>query len=189
MRNFITVILLFFVSAAPLKAELSPLIPDTAVAQFAGYIGFISAGAGYEFFNDKLNMEILYGYVPAFAGGVEIHMLTGRAVVSPIRFPTGYGLTIYPFTLGLFINYAEGEQYRVIWPSVYPEWYYRPTALYTGESLGFRIKKDTGGEIVKAVEFYADIVTMSEYLYEYMENDRVKLQYIVSLAMGMRIHF
>lgn len=189
MKNFIPVIIILITSAAPLKADVSPLIPDTVVAQFAGYTGFMSSGAGYEFLSDRINLELFYGYVPESEGGIDIHMLTLRSVISPLRFSPHNGYTIYLLTFGFFVNYAIGDQYKVVWPSVYPEWYYRPTALYTGESIGIRIKKNTGREIIKAVELYADIVTMSEYLYEYIENDRVKLQYIISLAIGMRLHF
>ena len=189
MKNKLTVLIILFSISSPLYAENNSYLPDTIVAQFAGYIGFISAGAGYSFLDDRINTELLYGYVPASEGGIDIHMITGRAIFSPVAIPAGSGYTVYPLTFGLFLNYAIGPQYKIMWPSVYPEWYYRPNALYTGESLGIRIKKNVADSGIKAFEFYADVVTMSEYMYEYIRNDRIKMHYILSLAAGVRIHF
>lgn len=190
MRKTCEILFFLSVMTTTLYAdEKNPYLPDTSVTQFAGYIGFISGGAGYEFFDDILIIELLYGYVPASMGGIDIHMLSEKNTVSPIKISLGSGYTIYPLTLGFFINYTFGSQYKVIWPSTYPEWYYRPTAVYTGDSIGIRIKKNTNGQVIKAWELYADIVTMSEYLYEYVTNDRIKLEYILSIDLGIRIHF
>ncbi len=36
--------------------------PDYVKMQFAGNIGFLSVGAGYQLFNDLLYTELLYGF-------------------------------------------------------------------------------------------------------------------------------
>lgn len=189
MRKVILTAAILLTIPCAVSAERSKYIPDTAVTQFAGWIGFVSAGAGYEFYNEALNIEVLYGYVPESVGGIDIHMLTWRTVISPFDCSFVKGYTFYPLSFSIFVNYAIGSQYNVTWPSYYPDRYYRPTALYSGESLGFRIKKDTGDSLITAVEFYADVVTMTEFMYEYFKNDRVTLAEIISLAFGARIHF
>lgn len=189
MRKFFIALIILFTAIPCLNAGENKYLPDTAVTQFAGWIGFVSAGAGYEFYNDSLNLEILYGYVPESIGGIDIHMLTGRSVISPLKYSFGSGYTFYPVSFSIFVNYAIGSQYNVTWPAYYPDRYYRPTALYSGESLGIRIKKYTGDSLISAIEFYADVVTMTEFLYEYFQNDRVTLAEISSLAFGARIHF
>lgn len=39
-------------------------VPDYVKTQFAGNIGLISVGAGYQLFNKVVYTELLYGFVP-----------------------------------------------------------------------------------------------------------------------------
>lgn len=159
------------------------------MAQFAGYIGFISTGVGYESDRKKSTIDFLYGYVPAFAGGMEIHMLTGRITGRAITYHSNYGFSFFPLNLSFFVNYAHGKPYKLRWESKYPKWYYRPTALYSGESIGMSIKKACNEADISAYELYAEVVTMSEFLYEYYKNDSIAFKDIISLAFGARIYF
>lgn len=181
------IILLSFIS---LKAEdQKRYMPDFFVSQFAGYIGFISGGLGYHLSEEKSSIEFLYGYVPAFAGGIEIHMLTTRINGRPFVYKSKNDFYFYPLNLAFFVNYTHGQQYKLKWSSKYPKWYYRPTALYSGESVGMAIKKACNERSIAAYEIYADLVTMSEFLYEYSQNDSVTFKDIISLAFGTRIFF
>jgi len=59
------------------------LIPDEAILQHAGSIGFFSAGAGYKLFeNERGNLDLLYGYVPASKGG-KLHIVTAKFAYKP----------------------------------------------------------------------------------------------------------
>lgn len=54
------------------------LVPDAAIIQYAGSIGYFSVGAGYEIFKNKRgNIDFNYGYVPASKGG-KLHALTAN---------------------------------------------------------------------------------------------------------------
>jgi len=194
MKKVCISIIFLFLYLNPLYSQLKykqerSFIPDFVVSQFAGYIGFISSGVGYDFYDESLKLELLYGYVPKSVGGIRIHMFTGRGSYSLLRYRTTNELSFYPLNLSFFINYARGRQYVLRWSPTYPERYYRPTSLYTGESVGMSIKKSCENATIKGYEFYADVVTMSEYLYEYCKNETVKLEYIISLAFGVRIYF
>jgi hypothetical protein len=59
---------LFFVSQLANAQKF--LVPDEAILQYAGSIGYLSVGGGYKLFkNERGNLDFLYGYVPASAGG------------------------------------------------------------------------------------------------------------------------
>jgi len=182
---------LFLIIVAPVAYSYSAenyLIPDSFVNQFAGYIGFLSAGVGYEI-NSIVQAELLYGFVPSSIAGIDIHLITARTIISPFNLTVVPGYFFYPLSFGLFMNYAIGEQYHIKWPEKYPERYYRPNAVFTGESIGVRLKKMYNGEIIKGFEFYIDIVTMTVFLYDYLINEEIKSKDIISLALGTRIYF
>ena len=54
---------------------------------------------------------------------------------------------------------------------------------------GHQITQSCENSIIKGYEFYGDVVTMSEYLYEYCKNETVTLKDIISLAFGVRFYF
>jgi len=192
-KIYITIIFLFLV-LNPLYSQLQykhdqSFIPDFVVSQFAGYIGFVSSGVGYNFYDESLKLELLYGYVPKSAGGISIHMFTCRGSYSLSHYRTLSGFLFSPLNFSFFVNYARGNQYVLRWSPNYPKRYYRPTSIYTGESIGMSIKKSCENSIIKGYEFYGDVVTMSEYLYEYCKNETVTLKDIISLAFGVRFYF
>src|SRR5687767_6566016 len=87
-------------------------LPDHAVAQFAGNIGLISAGVGYSYFKDKVQSDIVYGYVPAFEKASDVHILTVKTAyrVKPIALKNDYQFT--PFRIGSGISYSIGPQFH-----------------------------------------------------------------------------
>jgi len=143
---------------------------------------------GYEI-NDIVQAELLYGFVPSSIAGIDIHLITARTIISPVKLTIFPGYFFYPLSFGLFVNYAIGEQYHIKWPEKYPERYYRPNAVFTGESIGVRLKKNYNGEIIKGFEFYIDLVTMTVFLYDYIQNEHIEVMDVISLAFGTRMYF
>ena len=188
VKKFIFLILIIAYPLSYLHSTENYLIPDSFVSQFAGYIGFLSVGVGYEI-NETVQTEFLYGFVPSSLAGIDIHLVTARAIISPVIITILPGYYFYPLSFGFFINYAIGEQYHVKWPEKYPERYYRPNAIFTGESLGLRLKKEYSGEIIKGFEFFIDLVTMTFFLYDYIQNEDIESMDIVSLGFGTRLYF
>lgn len=185
IRNFF--ILLLFFSALPIHAFNKNLIPDSLSFQYAGYIGYVSGGPGYSFFHDTLRTELIYGYVPSSIGGVSIHMLTEKNIYSPFAIPLTDEYYLSPINLGFFINYTMGSKYQMFWDNPYPSVvYYRPTSIYTGDSIGFSIRKNHNA-FLSNTEYYVEAVTMNTYLQNYLKNDCVTLKEIFSLAFGIRI--
>lgn len=51
--------------------------PDYAKMQFAGNLGVLSVGVGYQLFNKVVYTELLYGYVPvSISKANEIHLIS-----------------------------------------------------------------------------------------------------------------
>ena len=77
-------LLFYFLIAYPISLPaqknrlVKALIPDHGTLQFAGGIGFLSGGIGYDSKTKRIQTDILYGYVPQKLGGVTIHSITGK---------------------------------------------------------------------------------------------------------------
>ena len=188
MRRFTFTVLLLLLSV-PSFAGVDSLIPDYMKVQYAGNIGFFSLGTGYSFLKDKINMDVFYGFVPARIGGKDIHMITQKNTLSPISIKLGDSYTFFPLSAGILINFALGDNYVLKWPSHYPQGYYRPTACYTGEFLGMRLKKKKDYGLAKEWEIYIEVGTLTPYLHACIENDYIKIKDILNLAIGSSFHF
>jgi len=173
----------------PSFAGIDSLIPDYLKIQYAGNIGFISLGTGYSFFKDRINMDVFYGYVPSRIGGKDIHMITQKNTLSPIKLKLGETYTLFPLTAGFLVNFALGDNYVLKWPSHYPRGYYKPTACYTGEFLGMRLKKKESYGPIEEWEVYIEVGTITPYLQACIDNDYIKVKDIISLAVGSSFHF
>ncbi len=123
--------ILFFLPAVSIAQSkfLEVITPEHLKAQFAGAIGFVSVGAGYESLNEKFQTDVMYGYVPKSLGGVRIHSLTAKVTWLPLSRYIGEIKWNY-ITGGLHLNYAIGDRYHTFWPDKYPHGYYNyPSAL------------------------------------------------------------
>lgn len=108
---------------------LKAITPEHVKAQFAGGIGFVSVGAGYESLNEKFQTDVMYGYVPKALGGVRIHSITGKVTWLPLMREIGEVKWNF-VTAGLHLNYSIGANYHTFWPDKYPNGYYNyPSAL------------------------------------------------------------
>ena len=58
------------------------------VSQTAGYVGFVSAGAGAEIGN-YWSTDLIAGFVPESVGGEDLWSLTWKNTANLYRFPTG----------------------------------------------------------------------------------------------------
>jgi hypothetical protein len=170
-------------SAQPEKV-FRALIPDHATLQFAGGIGFLSGGFGYDSRNKRIQADFLYGYVPKRSGGVEIHSVTGKFTWIAVKGRLNNKITADWLTTGLLINYAFGRQYFFLSPDNYPLKYYGlPTAAHAGIFAG-------GGLHYKKAALYYEFGTTDRDLSSYLTNIKsIPFFDIVNIGIGARYFF
>jgi hypothetical protein len=161
---------------------LSRLLPDQAKLQFAGGIGFLSAGFGYESRNKKIQGDVYYGYVPEEIGGITIHSLTGKITWTPISRTLKKNVRLDILSTGLFINYVFGKQYFFLSPENYPLKYYGlPTAAHAGIFIGEGVRFNRLG-------LYYEIGTNDKDLGSYVPNaSSLKFTDILNMGIGLRL--
>ena len=156
------------------------IAPHYVKLQFAGSIGFLSAGAGYEFAKKKLQADGYYGYVPERIGGINIHSVTGKLTWLPLSLEhkkTTYNL----LTAGFLVNYAFGKQYDFSEEAF--EYYGFPTAAHIGLFVGGGIKRNRLG-------LYYELGSTDRDIVSYVNNTKsIRFHEILNIGIGAKWSF
>ena len=177
------------ISAQKKGFKISP--PDHIKVQYAGGLGFISVGAGYNTKNQKLEGDLYYGYLPKSIGGVSIHSLSGKVTWIPIHSVSIKKYQVEPLMTGLIVNYSFGKQYFSFDPPNYPYRYYSfPTAIHSALFLGSRIGYNFPAQsYVKRISLYYEILSFDREIISFVSNTKsLKITDIVTLALGVKIN-
>lgn len=176
--------------------KLKSLIPDAATVQFAGSIGFISVGAGYELFHNKRgNLDFNYGYVPASKGGT-LHIITTKFAYRPFEIRIKDIAKFYPVNPGLFVSYTINKDLPIKFSrSQYENGYYwwspaiRPHLSFSSE-VEFDTEKDWDKSEIKSISIYAEVNTNDYYAINYIHNpNSLSIGDIFQVGLGLRVKF
>jgi hypothetical protein len=163
--------------------------PDYAKMQFAGNIGFVSVGIGYEIFEDVLFSELLYGYVPeSISRADRIHLITIKNTFPILKKEIGKNLTISPIA-GFTTTLDIGTTTFTTLPNKYPDGYYVPTAVHFTIFGGISIHQNFKNfKIFKGADFYVEVGTVESYLWYAITSREVTMQNIFSLDVGVNFY-
>lgn len=165
-------------------------VPDYTKIQFAGNIGFVSLGVGYQLFHKVLYSELLYGYVPKSVSKADrIHLLTIKNTFPIYRKKLSETLTITPIA-GFTTSYEIGTNSFTSLPSVYPDGYYVPNAFHFTLFGGGLIHKDFKKKnIFSGADLYVELGTVETYLWYTITSSEVKVNDVFSASFGFNFYF
>ncbi len=183
-------------SESPIKESvLNLILPDFAKLQSGGWFGLATAGLGYEFFNDNMNLSMYYGFLPASMGGNTVHSLSWKLDLRPATIKVGEA-EWEVITFGLGFIYGFGESMFLRLPNRYPRGYYLPTAVRLIGALGseFRVgageQIQDGGSFITSQAAFVELVTIDQYFKMWITQfSSVPLSLPFSLAIGYRLGF
>jgi hypothetical protein len=178
-----------FSATAQDSSRRSKFLPEYVKVQFAGGIGFLSVGTGYNNKKEKLEGDLWYGYVPQSVGGVEIHSLSAKVTWHPVKKKEWRSYELRPLSLGALASYTFGKQYFLFSPKNYPYSYYNfPTALHGGVFIGGRLDRKLSSG--KKLGIYYELGTNDRELVSYGTNlDAISPLDILNLAIGAKLTF
>ncbi len=164
-------------------------MPDYIKIQYAGNIGFLSIGAGYEWWREISQTDILYGYVPECKGEATIHTFTIKNTFRLYQFNIKQKYNISPI-LGFSVSLEPGQNSYLRLPDKYPEGYYSTNSIYACLNLGVKSKfKFDEKRFFNSIETYAEINTIADYVYYNLKAQEDWEDDIWSLALGVNIFF
>ncbi len=164
------------------KTFFQKITPHHVKGQYAGSIGFVSAGFGYEFNRKKLQADFMYGHVPEKYADSPIHSITGKLTWLPLSLQTSNNIRFNIITAGVLVNYTFGNQYFLFAPGKYPKNYYGfPTALHMGVFAGGAVSRGNLG-------LYYELGVTDRELANYIQNPgSIAFSDILNIGVGLRI--
>lgn len=171
------------------QAKSESFAPHFYTLQYAGSIGFLSAGAGYEL-GKKTRLSAHYGYVPESVGGA-FHIVSAKLMYSPWQIEVNPEVKINLLDFGLFFSYHFGNQFASSWPAHrYPDGYYWwKTSMRYHFAIENSIRFYRGPESKTSFSLFTEFNTNDLYLVSYALNTRsMRLIDIFKAGVGIRMY-
>jgi hypothetical protein len=198
-------LLVMMLVAVPMRGEKKSiwkrLTPNVATMQYAGNIGKVSAGVGWEYGKDKWLTEALLGYVPRHFHTQSLNTFTLRQYYTPwsitlpfIKSDRG-AVKICPIAAGMFVNVVlfDGDFWTQEPKSNYGGSYYRfSTRVRFSFSLGQRLIYEFPKQWKRCgegVELFYDFSANELGIISAIPNDCIDMRDILSLGFGARWKF
>jgi hypothetical protein len=172
------------------SAQKRKFVPDFAVTQYAGSIGYASLGIGYRT-SKRTSFSLHYGYVPQHKGG-ELNIAAAKFLVNTYTFRISEALQFEPFRFGAMVSYHFGREFRSSWPTQrYPDGYYWwKTSLRAHVVSQTSLTLHLNNARLHSLTAYIDFNTNELYLISYFQNHRaLRLADIIKAGYGLRANF
>jgi len=196
LTSKLTLLLFFILSSLRADAQfLRKLIPDGAVSQYGGSIGFVSGGISYDLFRNKRgSLDFTYGHVPESKGG-PLDVFAAKFFYRPIRIGIKDIAGIYPLNPGTFVSFHPGDKFENWNEGQYSKGYYwwsRSTRIHVSLSSELKLngKKLLPKTRIDAIGIYSELNTNELYAVSWFKNkDSMSFLDIVRVGYGVRVYF
>lgn len=161
-------------------------VPDFIEAQSGGYVGYVSAGFGYQL-SRRWDTGLLFGYVPECAGGEDLYQISWKNGLHPFKydFRNDRKKTVGELSISYIavtLIYGFDDDLFLDLPDRYPRGYYPPTALHLALGLGAGIRYRSHGLFFEASALDSGIRAFFYNLGFYSLGD------IATFAVGYRLY-
>lgn len=168
------------------------LIPKYTKVQFAGSMGFLSAGVGWSYGKERWETDLLFGLVPRYTDDHAMLTFTVKQNFIPWKIPLRNEAFVFePLACGMYLNTLLDEDFWVMNPDRYPSGYYTfPTRIRTHIFVGERISfyPDKKNHPKRALTLFYELSTCDLYLISAVRNRYLKPTDYLSLSFGLKFH-
>jgi len=168
------------------------LIPRHYKLQFAGSMGFLSFGPGWEYGkHHHWETDILFGFVPKYDSSDNKITFTIKENYIPWNKKLNQYFGIEPLTVSIYTNSILSGKYWVNEPNKYPGGYYGfSTRVRLNLALGQRFVfyvPDKYRKYNKAISFFYELGTTDFYIVSAFTNHYLKMKDILHLSLGLKM--
>lgn len=165
------------------------IVPDHFRAQFAGNIGFLSIGTGYNF-GSSYELTLMCGLVNEFFGDCEKNVFTVALknnfnLAKPLYFRSK--MSFVP-AAGISVNWGHTHNTFNKLPPHYTEKYYFQNKIHLAPYVAGKLRYDINKKIYKYAEFYAEVGSLDVYILECFKNKYITLDKILNLDLGVSLY-
>lgn len=173
------------------RTRWEKLLPTHSKLQFAGNMGFLSQGIGWDYGkNDRWETDVMFGFLPKFDSDCAKITFTLKQNYIPWCFDLGDKFSVAPLTCGMYANTVFGDEFWVKQPDRYPDGYYEISTkirfnIFLGQHFTYKIDKNRRF-LAKQVTFFYELSVSDLHLFSAISNDYLKLKDYLSLSFGLK---
>lgn len=169
------------------------LIPTHTKIQFAGNMGLLSFGTGWDYGkHNQWETDIFLGVLPKYDSKRTKLTFTVKQNYMPWNLPLGESrFSAEPLACGMYLNTVFGDEFWVHEPERYPKGYYGfSSKVRIHAFLGQRITYDIDPHrrfTAKANTFFYELSTCDLYIISAFTNKYLKPRDYLSLSFGLKL--
>ena len=175
------------------KTIWNSLVPSYNKLQYAGSMGLLSFGVGWDYGKkNQWETDLFIGYLPKFDGKEGHVTFTLKENYIPWKKTFGKERWLAePLTVSLYINKILGDEFWDKEPDRYPDRYYgvAPNLRFNlafGQRINYKIKP-VG--LSNQIGLFYEFATNDLYVISYFTNKYLSLTDIFSLSVGIKFQF
>lgn len=177
-----------------IKNNWQRVIPRYSKAQFAGSMGLISVGTGWDYGKKKQwETDLLFGFVPKYSSGKNKVTMTLKQNFIPWNVRLNDNFNLKPFSTGLYLNTVFGGDFWGKEPAKYPNKYYNFSTkmrinIFIGQAWEYKL--DTSKKVFcKSITFFYEVSTNELYMVSAVTNKYLKASDFLGLSLGVKLQF
>lgn len=164
------------------------MIPRYTKIQYAGSMGAVALGTGWNYGRNHWETDVWLGYVPKYSDKHAMITFTLKQHYIPWNIELGDKFRLSPLTCGIFINTLLDRDFWVAEPDRYPKGYYGFSTrirshLFLGQKITFIPKSS---KMNRSISFYYDVSVCDLYLISAITNRYLKPKDYLSLGFGIQ---
>lgn len=174
------------------RKHWATLVPTQHIIQYAGNMGLISLGLGWNYGrHEQWETHLLFGFLPKYGSSRSKITMTIKETFIPWSYYIKGGWRIEPLSCGLYVNSVFGHEFWNKQPARYEDGYYPflSTKYRINVFLGQQVAKIVPynkRKLIKRVTAFYEVSTCDLYIRAMIQDDYVKLWDILSLSLGLK---
>lgn len=175
------------------RRHWNALIPTHLKLQFAGNMGLLSVGTGWDYGkHNQWETDILLGFLPKYHSSENKITFTVKQNYMPWSLQIKESrFSVEPLSCGMYLNTVFGDEFWVSEPSRYPKGYYGfSSKVRIHAFLGQRLTYDIDPRrrfTAKSITFFYEISTCDLYIVSAFTNKYLKPKDYLSLSFGVKL--
>jgi hypothetical protein len=172
--------------------QWSKLIPSHTKIQYAGGMGLLSIGAGWDYGkNNQWETDVFFGILPKYSTDKTKVTFTLKQNFIPWKKHFNEHFSLDPLACGLYVNTIFDGDFWVSEPDKYPSNYYSFStkmrfSIYVGQRLTYKIPENKRF-FSKSVTVFYELSTNDLYMVSAFTNSYLKPKDYLRLSFGLKM--
>ncbi len=174
-----------------MKNGWNSIVPNLSILQYAGDIGVISLGVGWDYGKrNQWETYLMFGYVPKDHTPSSYITITAKEIYTPWTIRVGKRHGFSPFFATLMINTTLGTEFWTTEPDRYPKGYYgfsSKVRFHIGVGQKFKIfGLQNKSHWFRDLAIYYEVSTCDLYVRQKFLNSYIPLKDVFVLGVGLQ---